>query len=51
VNGVEKWEVKKVINSRWNRKGRSGRPNLKYTVKWIGYNEFTKFPAAWLENA
>jgi hypothetical protein len=32
-------------------KKRSRRPNLKYTIKWTGYNEPTKFPAAWLENA
>jgi hypothetical protein len=50
MKSVEKWKVKKVINSRWNRKSCNGRPNLKCTVRWIGYNEPTEFPAAWLEN-
>jgi hypothetical protein len=51
VNGVEEWEVEKVINSRWDRRGRGGRPNLKYTVKWTGYDEPMESSAAWLENA
>jgi hypothetical protein len=51
VNGVEEWEIKEVIDSRWNRRSRGGRPNLKYTIKWIGYNEPTESPAAWLNNA
>jgi hypothetical protein len=51
VNGVEEWEVEEVIDSRWDRRGRGGRPNLKYTIKWTGYDEPTESPAAWLNNA
>jgi hypothetical protein len=51
MNDIEKWEVKEVIDSRWDRKGRGGRPNFKYIVKWIGYDEPTESPAAWLNNA
>jgi hypothetical protein len=51
INGGEKWEIKEVIDSRWNQKGRSGKPNLKYTVKLIGYDELTESPATWLNNA
>jgi hypothetical protein len=51
MNGVKKWEIKEVINSRWDRRGRGGRPNFKYTVKWIKYDEPTESPAAWLNNA
>ncbi|KAF6523243.1 hypothetical protein HZS61_011742, partial [Fusarium oxysporum f. sp. conglutinans] len=31
VEGVEEWEVEDVIDSRWDRRGRGGRPRLKYT--------------------
>ncbi|KAG6977854.1 hypothetical protein FocnCong_v021436 [Fusarium oxysporum f. sp. conglutinans] len=51
VEGVEEWEVEDVIDSRWDRRGRGGRPRLKYTVKWAGYADPPKVPAAYLENA
>ncbi|KAH7478801.1 Transposon Tf2-9 polyprotein [Fusarium oxysporum f. sp. matthiolae] len=51
VEGVEEWEVEDVIDSRWDRRGRGGRPRLKYTVKWAGYADPTEVPAAYLENA
>ncbi|KAF5239000.1 hypothetical protein FAUST_5240 [Fusarium austroamericanum] len=41
VEGVEKWEVEDIVDSRWDRRGRGGRPRLKYTVKWAGYAHIT----------
>ncbi|KAG0160695.1 hypothetical protein PDIDSM_8225 [Penicillium digitatum] len=38
VEGLEEWEVEDILDSRWERRGRGG-PRLKYTVKWIGYDE------------
>jgi hypothetical protein len=51
VNGVEEWEAEEVLDFRWNRKGRGGRPNFKCIVKWIKHNESTELPAAWQNNA
>jgi hypothetical protein len=51
VDGLEEWEVEEVIDSRYDRRGRGGRPRLKYTVKWVGYDEPTEIPADYLENA
>jgi transposase InsO family protein len=50
VEGLEEWEVEEVVDSRWERRGR-GRPRLKYTVKWTGYDEVTEEPADYLEHA
>ncbi|KAL9564024.1 hypothetical protein ACKAV7_011798 [Fusarium commune] len=33
VEGVEEWEVEDILDSRWDRRGRGGRPRLKYIVK------------------
>ncbi|KAI1676228.1 reverse transcriptase [Pyrenophora tritici-repentis] len=51
IDGVEEWEVEDVLDSRWDRRGRGGRPRLKYLVKWAGYAEPTEVPADHLENA
>ena len=50
VDGLEEFEVDDILDSRWERRGR-GRPRLKYTVKWTGYDEPTEIPASHLENA
>jgi hypothetical protein len=50
VDGVEEFEVEEVLDSRLDRRGR-GRPRLKYTVKWTGYDQPTEVPADHLENA
>jgi hypothetical protein len=51
VEGLEEWEVEEILDSRWDRRGRGGRPRLKYTVKWVGYDHPTEEPADHLENA
>ncbi|KAK7570621.1 hypothetical protein V3481_007378 [Fusarium oxysporum f. sp. vasinfectum] len=51
TEGVEEWEVEDIVDSRWDRRGRGGRPRLKYTVKWAGYADPTEVPAAYVENA
>ncbi|KAG0154712.1 hypothetical protein PDIDSM_280 [Penicillium digitatum] len=40
----------KTSYSRWERRGRGG-PRLKYTVKWIGYDEPTEEPVEYLDHA
>ena len=50
VNGIEEFEVEDILDSHWEKRGRS-RPRLKYTVKWVGYDEPTEAPAEHLENA
>lgn len=50
VEGFEEWEVQEVVDSRWERRGRGG-PRLRYTVKWVGYDEPTEVPADHVENA
>jgi hypothetical protein len=50
VEGLEEWEVEDVLDSRWERRGRGG-PRLKYTVKWVGYDQPTEEPAKYLEHA
>ncbi|KAG0160244.1 hypothetical protein PDIDSM_7771 [Penicillium digitatum] len=50
VEGLEEWEVEDILDSRWERRGRGG-PRLKYTVKWIGYDEPTEEPAEYLDHA
>jgi hypothetical protein len=50
VDGVEEFEVEEVLDSRLDRRGR-GRPRLKYTVKWTGYDQPTEVPVDHLENA
>lgn len=50
VDGLQEWEVEEVLDSRWDRRGR-GRPRLKYTVKWTGYDDPEEVPASHLENA
>ena len=50
VDGLEEWHVEDILDSRWERRGRGG-PRLKYTVKWIGYDEPTEEPAAYLHHA
>jgi hypothetical protein len=47
VEGLEEWEVEDILDSRWERRGRGG-PRLKYTVKWIGYDDPTEEPAEYL---
>ena len=49
VDGVEQWEVEEIVDSTWERRGR-GKPRLKYTVKWRGYNETSIEPAYYLED-
>ena len=51
VDGLEEWEVEEVVDSRIDRRGRGGRPRLKYTVKWIGYPGLQEVPADWITNA
>jgi hypothetical protein len=50
VDEVEEWEVEDILDSRWDRCGR-GQPQLKYMVKWAGYDEPTEVPTHHLENA
>lgn len=50
VDGAEEFLVEDILDSRWERRGR-GPPRLKYTVKWVGYNEPTEEPAHYLKNA
>ena len=51
VDSVEEFEVEEVLDSCLDRCSRGGRPRLKYTVKWTGYNQPTEVPADYLENA
>jgi transposase InsO family protein len=51
VDGIEEWEVEEVVDSRIDRRGRGGKPRLKYTVRWLGYPDVTEIPADYLENA
>jgi hypothetical protein len=51
VEGIEEWEVEDILDSRWDRRGRGGRPRLKYIVKWAGYDEPTEEPADYVKNA
>jgi len=51
INGLEEFEVEEVLDSRFDHRGRGGRPRLKYTVKWVGYEDPTEVPADYLENA
>lgn len=50
ADGLEEWLVKDILDSRWERRGHWG-PRLKYTVKWVGYDNPTEEPAHYLENA
>lgn len=50
VDGEKEWEIEEVLDSRWDRRGR-GRPVLKYTVKWTGYDTPSEIPASWMEHA
>ncbi|KAF4259476.1 hypothetical protein CNMCM8057_002751 [Aspergillus fumigatus] len=50
VDGLEEWIVKDILDSRWEHWGRWG-PRLKYTVKWLGYDNPTEEPAHYLRNA
>lgn len=51
VEGHEEWEVKEIVDSFWDRRGRGGKPRLKYVVLWVGYDDPTTVPADYLENA
>ena len=51
VEGVEEWEVQEILDSRWDRRGRGGHPRLRYTVKWVGYDDPTEVPANYVANA
>ncbi|KAG0153515.1 hypothetical protein PDIDSM_2168 [Penicillium digitatum] len=46
----KKGKLKTSLDSRWERRGRGG-PRLKYTVKWIGYDEPTEEPVEYLDHA
>lgn len=50
VDGAEEFEVQEILDSRWERRGRGGR-RLRYTVRWVGYDDPTEEPAEYLENA
>lgn len=50
VDGAEEFEVGEILNSRWERRGRGG-PKLRYTVRWVGFDEPTEEPAEYLANA
>jgi transposase InsO family protein len=50
IEGAEEFQVQEVLDSRWDRRGR-GKPRLKYTVRWVGYDDPTEEPADYLENA
>ncbi|KAL9567590.1 hypothetical protein ACKAV7_008354 [Fusarium commune] len=51
AEGVEEWEVEDILDSRWDRRGRGGRPRLKYMVKWAGHIDPTEVPADYVDNA
>lgn len=42
VDGVEEWEVEEIVDSVTDRRGRGGRPRVKYVVKWKGYDTTTR---------
>ena len=50
IEGLEEWDVEDILDSRWERRGRGG-PRLRYTVKWVGYNDPTDEPADYLDHA
>ena len=50
VDGLEEWLVEDILDSRWERRG-WGRPRLRYTVKWAGYDTPTEEPAKYLQNS
>lgn len=45
VNGFEHFEVEEIVDSFTDRRGRGGKPHLRYTVKWAGYDVPTTEPA------
>ena len=51
IDGITEWEVEEIVDSRFDRRGRGGKPRLKYTVKWVGYPDVQEVPADWITNA
>ena len=45
VNGIEQLEVEEILDAVTGRRGRGGRPRLRYIVKWTGYDVPTTEPA------
>jgi len=38
VEGLDKWDVEEIVDSVTNRRGRGGKPRIKYIVRWKGYD-------------
>ncbi|KAI7093065.1 hypothetical protein KC316_g21801, partial [Hortaea werneckii] len=45
VNGLEQFEVEDIVDCFTDRRGRGGKPRLRYIVKWTGYDTPTTEPA------
>lgn len=45
VNGLEHFEVEEIVDSFTDRRGRGGKPRLRYVIKWAGYDVPTTEPA------
>jgi hypothetical protein len=37
-DGVERWEVEKIVDKRVTRRGRSSRPVVEYRIRWKGFS-------------
>ncbi|QSZ29849.1 hypothetical protein DSL72_004367 [Monilinia vaccinii-corymbosi] len=49
IEGIEQFKVEEILDSRIEHCNRKS-PHLKYTVKWISYDNPTKEPAKYLED-
>jgi len=47
--GEDEWQVEKIVDSKWERRGR-GQPRRKYLVKWQGYQRPTWEPEDFVED-
>jgi hypothetical protein len=45
INGLEHFEVEEIVDSFTDRRGRGGKPRLRYVVRWSGYDVPTTEPA------
>jgi len=44
VEGLDEWDVKEIVDSVTNCRGRGGKPRIKYIVRWKGYDQPIREP-------